>query len=58
MNSNNVESIQKERRADDVEIFKVVPNCNFKYKSNSITELENSILFEVDRNLKFWQVGA
>ena len=58
MNSNNVESIQKERRADDVEIFKVVPNCNFKYRSNSVTELENSILFEVDRNLKYWLVGA
>ena len=47
MNSNNVESMEKQRRADDVEIFKVVPNNIFQFKHNSVTIVQNSLLFEV-----------
>ena len=37
INSNNIESTDKEKRANDVEVMKVVPNSNFKFMHNSKT---------------------
>ena len=47
LTSNNIESINKQLRADDKEILKIVPNNNFKYKYDSKTMYQNSFLYEV-----------
>ena len=51
INSNNIESTDKEKRANDVEVMKVVPNSNFKFMHNSKTIYQNALLFKVDINI-------
>ena len=47
VNSDNMEGVDKERRASDVEILKVVPNDNFKFKHSLKTSYHNALLFKV-----------
>ena len=56
INSDNMESIDKERRSSDVEILKVVPNDIFKFKHNLKTSFHNALLFKV-QNIKFFTVN-
>ena len=42
----NIENVEKEKRADNEEIFKVNPNPEFHFKHNSKTNYQNAILFE------------
>ena len=55
IHSNNVESIDKYRRANEMEIFKVVPNEKFYYKHNSKMDYQNAHLFEERPNLKIFE---
>ena len=55
IHSNNVESIDKYRRANEMEIFKVVPNEKFYYKHNSKMDYQNAHLFEERHNLKIFE---
>ena len=43
----NVRNVDMSIRADDEEIFKVVPNTEFNFKYNSKTNSHNALLFEV-----------
>ena len=42
----NIENAEKEKKADNEEIFKVVPNDEFKFQQNSKTNYQNALLFE------------
>ena len=53
INSNNIESTDKEKRANDVEVMKVVPNSNFKFMHNSKTNYQNALLFKVDIKIRY-----
>ena len=55
IHSNNVESIDKYRRANEMEIFKVVPNEKFYYKHNSKMDYQNAHLFEERPNIKIFE---
>ena len=46
IDANNVESLDKEKRANSKEIYKVVPNEDFNFKHNSKTNYQNALLFE------------
>lgn len=46
----NNENIDMSKRADDEEIFIVVPNEEFHFEHNSIVNYQNSLLFEVTFN--------
>ena len=48
----NIENAEKEKKADNEEIFKVVPNDEFKFQQNSKTNYQNALLFE-ELNCKF-----
>ena len=39
------ENIEKCLRTEKEEILKVVPNTNFRYEQNAVTEIENAFLF-------------
>ena len=46
----NNENIEMSKRADDEEIFIVVPNEEFHFEHNSKANYQNSLLFEVTFN--------
>ena len=41
-----IRNVEQMKRADEEEIFQVVPNENFNYKHNSKTNYQNALLFE------------
>ena len=45
--STNMENNEKEKRANDDEIFKVVPNDDIHFRQNSKSNYHNAFLFEV-----------
>ena len=43
----NIESAEKCQRSDLPEILEIIPNKNFDYEYNSLTEHQNAFLFQV-----------
>ena len=47
MTQTNIVSSDKCKRADEPEALKVVPNKDFRFQYNLMTEFQNAILFKV-----------